>query len=189
MWYHSSSIIHHTKHHNAHLPLKSSCRSCGKCGKQWQSVLAPFIPMSFAILTHITHHTSHITPSSTSTHTLTMQVKLCEVCQVWQAVTQWLYSLNSNLVVCTHTYHISMWHHTSHQGTHQCTHSQPKLSCVSCGKCGKHWLSACAPSIPMLFSVLIHIAHKHTQTRTHTSMRHHTPGNTLMLTHDSSQVV
>ena len=87
-------------------------------------------------------------------NTLTTQVKMCELCQVRQALSQCNCSLISNVVHCTLAHPTSLWHHT-HQVTHQCTHSRLKSRWESCVKSGKHWLNAFAPSTPKWFPVLI----------------------------------
>ena len=56
---------------------------------------------------HTSHHKcgiTHNTQSSISMHILTTQVKVCELNQVCQVLTQCLCSLYSNVVHCTHTH-------------------------------------------------------------------------------------
>ena len=68
-------------------------------------------------------------------NTLTTQIKPCELCQVWQALTQSICSLDANTVSCTHhiTSHINV---TSHTHTHQVTHQYAHTHCTSQGVWG-----------------------------------------------------
>ena len=63
----------------------------------------------------VTSRIAH-SPRKTSIRTLTTQGKLCELCQVWQALTKYTCSLISKEVICTHTHHTS---HITHTHKHQ----------------------------------------------------------------------
>ena len=119
---HTSHIIMH------HSLLKSSCVSCVKCGNHWLNEVAPSSPILFPVLTQSqsqSQSTIHITQSHnhTSNAPLTTQIKLCKLCHVWQALTQYSCPICSNAVAYTHNHNHTMWHHTSRTSsrTSKCT--------------------------------------------------------------------
>ena len=110
----------HTSSNTSICTLTTQVKVCELC-KLCQALTQCLCPLySNLILCTLTTHHTHINMTSHITHhtqskTLTTQVKVCELCQVWQALTQCLCSLNSNFVVCTltHTHQCDTTHHNT----------------------------------------------------------------------------